>query len=240
MDPITLAIIGAGLTAGGSFLDSGAQDSINAARSRVINAERGRQAGSDAEAKGVTDKSLGRYGNFDTQQNNDATRLSDFFKTQVTTPNTPYTTAPLPPVASDQVAREVNNKTGIADAYVNHQADTLGKLRSFGDLMGTIGRGQAQDTQQVGQIGGFKHGSSAVTNLELDNANRAGNTQKMWADIASGAGKVALTAGLGGAFAPAAAVAGAPMNILPAAASFTPSAPSIFAAGASPFLSYGR
>jgi hypothetical protein len=38
--------------------------------------------------------------------------------------------------------------------------------------------------------------------LELDNANRAGNTEKMWADIASGLGRVGLTAGLAGQFVP--------------------------------------
>ncbi|MGZ5987410.1 MAG: hypothetical protein ACXWLZ_00035 [Rhizomicrobium sp.] len=254
MDPITLALLGGGGTLLSSFLNSSAQNSVNNARNGVIQAERGRQAGLDTEAKGVTDQSLGRYNNFDTQQGADAARLSDFFKTQVTTPNTPYTVAPLPPVSSDQVAREVNAKNDIAKAYVNHQADTLGKLRSFGDLFGGINRGVAQDTQQVGQLGNFKKGSTAVEQLELDNANRAGNTQKTWADIAGGLGKVALTAGLSGAFAPAAAAGvGADGSILGAvgptsvggaplvgqAARFIPP-PNIFATGASPFLSYGR
>jgi hypothetical protein len=38
--------------------------------------------------------------------------------------------------------------------------------------------------------------------LELDNANRADNAEKMWADIASGLGKVGLTAGLAGQLVP--------------------------------------
>jgi hypothetical protein len=82
----------------------------------------------------------------------------------------------LPPSSSPLVNREIDTKKGIADAYVNHQADALGNLRSFRDLFGGIQRGQAQDAQHVGQIGGFKKGSSAVEQLELDNANRAGNT----------------------------------------------------------------
>ena len=128
--------------------------------------------------------------------------LSDLFRTPVVTPNTQYTQAPLPPASSDLVNREINTKGDIAKAYVNHQADTLADLRSFGDLFGGIQRGQARDAQPVGQVGGFKKGSSAVEQLELDNANRAGNTEKMWADIASGLGKVGLTAGLAGQFVP--------------------------------------
>jgi len=160
--------------------------------------------------------------------------------------------AALPPVASDQVQREVNTKNDIANAYVNHQADSLGKLRSFGDLFGGINRGVAQDTQQVGQIGNFKKGSTAVEQLELDNANRAGNAEKMWADIAGGLGKVGLTAGLSGFMAPAASVAadgsilgaagptsvgGAPL--VGQAARFIPPAPNLFSTGTSPFLTYG-
>lgn len=257
MDPITLALLGVGLTGGSSWLNSSAMNSVNDARNGVISAERGRQAGFDTEAKGVTDKSLGRYNNYGAQQDADAARLSDFFKTAVTTPNTPLTVAALPPVSSDLVKREVDAKNGIADAYVNHQADSLGKLRAFGDMFGGIGRGVAQDTQQVGQIGNFKKGSSSVEQLELDNANRAGNDQKLWADIAGGLGKVALTAGLSGAFAPAAAasgvaadgsilgaggptsVGGAPLVQGAAAARFVPPA-NLFSTGTSPFLNYGR
>lgn len=237
MDPITLALLGGGGTLLSSFLNSGAQSSVDAARSGVINAERQRQQGFDAETGKLNDQSLGRYSNFDTQMADKSKQLSDLFRAPVVTPNTQYTGAPLPPAQSDLVRREIAAKTGIADAYVGHQADTLGNLRSFGDLFGGIQRGQAKDAQLIGQVGGFKKGSSGVEQLELDNANRAGNDQKLWADIAGGLGKVALTAGLSGAFAPAAAAtAGAPAV---AAARFVPPA-NIFATGASPFLNYGR
>jgi hypothetical protein len=249
MDPLTLALIGAGLTGGSALLNSSALSSVNDARNGVISAERARQLGLDAEAHGVANQSLGRYSNFDAQQADDTARLATLFKTPVTTPNTANTTVPLPAASTDQVQREINNKTGIADAYVNHQADTLAKLRSFGDLMGTLGRGQAQDTQQVGQIGNFKKGSTAVEQLELDNANRAGNTQRLWGDITGGLGKVALTAGLGGAFgavAPGVDTTGAIMGAAgPTSVGGAPlvgmaPASNIFSTGATPFLSYGR
>lgn len=249
MDPFTLALLGAGLSGGSALLNSSALSSVDDARNAVIAAERGRQQQLDAEAKGVTDKSLGRYSNFDKQQADDAARLATLFKTPVTTPNTANTTVPLPAASTDQVQREIDNKTGLADAYVNHQADTLAKLRSFGDLMGALGRGQAQDTQQVGQIGNFKKGSTGVEQIELDNANRAGNTQRLWGDITGGLGKVALTAGLGGAFGAVApgvdstgAIIGAagPTSVGGAPLVGVPTASNIFATGASPFLSYGR
>ena len=41
-----------------------------------------------------------------------------------------------------------------------------------------------------------------VEQLELDNANRAGDHAKVWADIASGRGKVGLTAALAGQYVP--------------------------------------
>lgn len=244
MDPITLALLGGGSSIVGSFLNSGAQDKVNAARNGVIQAERRRQAGFDAETGKLNDQSLGRYVNFDDQMAAKKAALAEMFKTPVVTPNTPLTVAPVPAPTSDLVQREVDNRNRVADAYVSHQGDTLANLRSFGDLFAGIGRGQARDAQLVGQIGGFKKGSASVEQLELDNANRAGNDLKMWADIASGLGKVGLTAGLSGFMAPAAGAAtvagaagptslgGAPLvGALP---------PNIFATGASPFLSYGR
>ncbi len=219
---LPLALAGGAATLGSMFLNNSAQGSVDAARNAVIQAERARQAGFDAETGKLNDQSLGRYANFDQKMAADAAALAELFKTPVITPNTQYTQAPLPPVSSGIVGREVDAKNGIAQAYLDHQGDTLAELRSFGDTMGTATRGQAKDAQLVGQIGGFKKGSSQVEQLELDNANRAGNTAKMWADIAAGLGKVGLTAGLSGVMAPAAA----PTNI--------------FGSGASPFLTYGR
>ncbi len=236
--------IGAAGTLASMYLNSRAQDEVDQARAGVINAERGRQAGFDAETGKLNDQSLGRYANFDTQMAGRAATLADLYKTPVTTPNTPYPAAPLPPAAPGIVQREIDTKNGVANAYLDNQADKLANLRSFGDLFGNIQLGQAHDAQAVSQIGGFKKGSSGVEQLELDNANRAGNSYKMWGDIAGGIGKVGLTAGLGGVLAPAAAVAGAPLNILPAVAqtapSFIPGAADIFSTGAAPFLRYGR
>lgn len=167
------------------------------------------------------------------------------FKTPVVTPNTRYTAAPLPPATPGIVQREIDTKRGIADAYVDNQGDKLANLRAFGDLFGGIQLDQAQDAQAVGQIGGFKKSSAEVEKLELDNANRAGNTAKMWADLTAGIGKVGLTAALAGQYMPdpvinpdgsiegalgPTSIGGRPLVGVPAR----------FGANATPFLTYGR
>lgn len=235
-----LALAGGG-TLASMFLGSAAQDKVDEARGRVLAAERARQAAFDAEAEKINTGAQDRYQGFGAQQDARATQLADMFKQPVVTPTTPNTIAALPPTTSDLVSREIANKSGIAKDYVEHQGDTLGKLRSFGDLFGDISREQAHDAQLVGQVGGFKRGSAGVQALELDSANNAGNDLKFWADLSNGVAKTALTAGLSGAFAPASAAAtaapGAPMNILPPAARLDAS---VFARGATPFLTYGR
>ncbi|WP_316397349.1 hypothetical protein [Bradyrhizobium sp. 33ap4] len=237
MDPLSLALLGGGSTIVSSILGNNANDAVNAARAKVIAAERTRQQALDTEAQGVNNQSLGRYANFDQQQAADTARLADMFKAPVTTFNTAQTTNPLPATPSDLVARDLTNRNAIASNYVANQGDALANLRSFGDLMGTIGRGQAQDAQAVNQIGGFKKGSQAVEQLELDSANNAGNSYKALSDLFGGLGKVGLTAGLSGSFAPAAAAVKPAVGNL--AASLAPNGSNVFASGATPFLTYG-
>lgn len=241
MDPLTLALIGGGSSLASAFFNSQAQDQVDAARSAAIQTNRGQQAALDARAKTITDKSLGRFSNFDTQQTADASKLSDFYKTPVVTPSTPNTIAALPASTNDNVNREIGAKRSIADAFVNHQADTLGNLHSFGDLMGNISRDQAADTQAVGQLGDFKRGDTAVTNIALDNANRAGNTDAAIGNLLGGAGKVALTAGLSGSLAPTGAVNTNGSIVGAVGPTSVGGAPLVnpFSTRTSPFLSYG-
>lgn len=245
MDPISLAVLGGGSTILSSMFGGSAQDAVNAARGRVIAAERGRQQGYDAEADKINDTSLGRYGNFDTQQATKAAQLADLFKTPIVTPNTANTVAALPPVASGQVQREVDAKSGLAQDYVSHQADTLANMRSFGDLIGQIGRGQARDAQSIGQIGSFKRGSQGVGALELDAAGHAGDGKKAFADILGGLGKVGLTAALSGVYTPIPSLN--PDGSIEGAIGLTSvgGRPLVgrtvkFGANATPFLTYGR
>jgi hypothetical protein len=71
-------------------------------------------------------------------------------------------------------------------------------LRAFGDILGDTSRLQARDASQVGTIGSFKRGSSAVLPLELDEANHAGDGMKVFGDLLGGFGGIATSAGLSG------------------------------------------
>lgn len=202
MDPLTLALLGGGASLGSAFFNSQAQDKVDAARNAVIQNNRAQQAALDTQAKGITDQSLGRFSNFGTQQAADASTLSAMFNTPAAAPTDPNLIAALPASTNDVVNREIANKGDLATAYGVQQGNARGSLRSFGDLMGSISRSQAGDTQAIGQLGNFKAGDTAVTNIALDNANRAGNTDAAIGNLLGGAGKVALTAGLSGKLAP--------------------------------------
>ena len=81
--------------------------------------------------------------------------------------------------------------------------------------------------------------------MELDNANRAGNTAKMWADLSAGIGKFSLTAALAGQYMPDPAIN--PDGSIEGAVGPTSigGRPLVgqsvrFGANATPFLTYGR
>lgn len=198
MDPLTLALIGGGSSLASMFFNSQAQDQVDAARNTAIQTDRNQQAALDAQAKVITDGSLARFNNFDTQQAADATKLSNYYTTPAPTPTDPNLIAALPSSTNAVVNREIANKGSIASAFGQQQGQALGKLQSFGDLMGNIGRSQASDDQAVGELGNFKQGDTNVEKIALDNANRAGNTDAAIGNLLGGVGKVALTAGFSG------------------------------------------
>ncbi len=104
------------------------------------------------------------------------------------------------PQSSSNITVQADTKArGDARAFTDKTGRALGDLRSFGDLMGELGRGTARDAGYVGQIGGFKKGSSAVLPHELEAANSKGSGMKMLGDVLGGIGKVGLSAGLSGA-----------------------------------------
>lgn len=94
--------------------------------------------------------------------------------------------------------REEAKQRGQATAFANQQGQALGKLRAFGDVLGSISRDQARDAGTIGQIGGFKRGSSNIVPLELDQANQAGAGFNMLGDVLGLGGSLALGKGLSG------------------------------------------
>lgn len=163
-------------------------------------AERTRQNGLDQEAQALNAQSQDRYQDFGGQQEEKASELGKYFSDQkIESANDNQAATQelnVPQSGSNVVIQEEQKQRDKADAYGNQQGAALGNLRSFGDLLGGIGRAQSRDAGEIGQIGGFKRGSSNVLPFELEGANSAGAGAQMFGDILGLAGSVAMAKGL--------------------------------------------
>jgi len=190
-----LIIAGIALTAGSMVTNSIAQGQVDNARSEVLATEARRQAGFNREVEQLNSQSQDRYVGFEPQQEQRATELADMFATDVTDPNN---AGVIPGSSSNIVNQETEAQVGEAQDYVDQQSGALADMRSFGDMLGSTSLLQARDASKVGQIGGFKQGSQGVVPYELDDAGKAGDGAKMFADILRLGGTVATGAGIGG------------------------------------------
>jgi hypothetical protein len=112
----------------------------------------------------------------------------------------------FPATGSNITVQETGRQKGLAKKFTNKQGQALGKLRAFGDVLGDYSLKQAREAGLVGQIGGFKRGSSDVTAFELDAANQAGAGLKGIADAMGVAGSLAGGIGMQGSGASLSAV----------------------------------
>ena len=193
-DPMTLA--GIALTGLSTGLNHMANQQVESAREGAMAAERIRQQALDQQAGALNLQSQDRYQNFDEKKEERATKLGDYFTDQVATPPA---AAAMPASGSNITVQAENKARGDARERTDQIGNALGQLRSFGDLLGDTSRLQARDAGQIGQIGGFKRGSSNVLGMELDAANSAGSGMRLGADLAGGFGKLGMSAGLSGA-----------------------------------------
>jgi len=179
---------------------------VQKARDSTLAAERIRQRGLDDEAAALNATSQDRYNDFGTQQDERASELGQYFTDQKIENASGNAAAAqeqaVPQSGSDIVLREEAKQRGKADTFAAGQGEALGNLRAFGDLMGTTGRAQARDAGQIGQIGGFKRGSSSIVPYELEDANSAGDGMKLFADVLGLGGSLATSKGLGAGSAP--------------------------------------
>lgn len=203
-DPLTISGIAAGI--GSTALNSMAQSKVQRARDDALAAERIRQTGFDQEAQALNLQSQDRYQDVQGQQEQRSDKLGDYFTDQQITQGTANAQAAqemanstLPASGSNITVANEAKKRAEARAFTDAQGTALGELRSFGDLLGEIGRGQSRDASQIGQIGGFKRGSGGVLPYELDAASSAGDSLKSFGDLLALGGSVATAAGVGGA-----------------------------------------
>lgn len=194
-DPITLS--GLALTVGSTVANTTAANKAANAREDVLAAERIRQGGLDKQAEALNTQSQDRYQDVEGQQQAKARDLSDFFTGPATAgAANDAAAAVMPSDTSDVTVREMQKQTDAAQDFTGRQAASLANLRSFGDMLGDTARLQARDASQIGQIGGFKRGSSDITPLELDAASQKGAGLRFLGDLLGGAGSLATGYGL--------------------------------------------
>lgn len=190
-DPLTLA--GIALTIGSTGANYAASQRVQAARDDAMAAERIRQRSLDREAADINQDTRKEYRKFNKDEAARGKELSDFFtEQQAEVP----TEAALPTSASNVTVQEEAKQRAASKATTDQAANALGELRAFGDLLGDKSIMQAQDASRIGQIGGFKTGSSNVLSYELDDANHAGDGLKLFGDILGGVGSLATMKGL--------------------------------------------
>lgn len=193
-----MVIAGIALSGASAVANGIAASSATKARTAALSAERTRQSGLDREAEALNTQSRERYADFEGQQDAKAADLTSFFQGQAPTQDAVNASAALPRSESGLVVQQENKDRAEARAFTDEQGAKLGQLRSFGDLLGDIGRGQARDAATVGQIGGFKRGSSTILPYELEAASQKGAGARMLGDVLGGLGSIATNAGISG------------------------------------------
>lgn len=201
-DPLTIA--GAALSAGSMVANNAAENRIAKARKNATEAERIRQRGYESEAAALNDQSQGRYKNFQGKQADKTAQLADYFTGQnqglPTGSEANGAPAEVMPTsgANNIVTQEIAKQKGKAKAFGDQQGRALAAMRGFGDLLADNSRLQARDASQIGQIGGFMRGSSAVLPFELEAANAKGAGMQQFGSILGAAGQLGIGAGLSG------------------------------------------
>lgn len=186
-DPLTIASIA--LTAGSIVANQVAQGEQVRARDDVLAAERVRQKRFDMQAQTINDGTRDSFVGFEPQQAERAATIGDELASRVADPNSAAASI-MPSSSSNVVNQETAKQVGDAQAYVDQQTGAMAEIRSLGDLLGEKARGQSRDASAVAQINSFKQGSQGLVPLELDEAAKAGDGWKLFADILGGAGSI--------------------------------------------------
>lgn len=214
-DPLT--ITGIALSGASALANNAAQSRVQGARDDALAAERIRQGTLDSEAAAVNARAQNQYDGFGAKQETRGKQLGDYFTQQTAASVDESGPVALPQSSSNITVQADNKARGEAKAFTDKQGVALGNLRSFGDLMGELGRGTAREAGSIGQIGSFKKGSSAVLPYELEQANGKGGNMALLGDVLGGAGRIATGAGLSGANIFGAPAAGANVALNPMA-----------------------
>lgn len=231
-DPVTAAIVGSALFAGGSAANYVGNQKAERAQKSAYSAEKRRQDDLTAQQDALFQNSLDRTGGVASQEGQDeaaAARKAAFVEALGgKSPDQGF--LPGSSTADAAVGENANRVVATQDAFSDQQAGALAKLTGFGDQMLDANILNARDAGAVNQLSTSKRASAGVLDAELQAAARKGGTLRGLGSLATQLGTMALTAGLGGM--PAAGAGGG-------ATSLASGGTSAFAAKA-PMLSLGK
>lgn len=188
------------LSLGSMLANSSAEGQNAAARNNTMQGFNQRQGGWDRETNAFNANSREGYGGAEGKMATRAGEVSDFYKSQNGgLPVSGPTTGVIPASSSNIVNQEGKTQQGKVEAFSGQQNDALGKLRSFGDILGASDRNTALNTANVGTINSIKQGDASLQPLRLEEANHTGDGMKQLGGILGKAGQVGMMAGLTGA-----------------------------------------
>lgn len=150
-------------------------------------AERTRQKQFDHESFALNKNAEDRYTDISGKMDTKATDLASMFAA-------PTQEAPAAPIITtpQSTSNIVTSREGAATAKAKGETDKravdLGRLRSFGDILGDASRMQGRDAGQLGLIGSMRRGSQAVLPMELQAAQSKGNGWRLFGDLLSAGG----------------------------------------------------
>lgn len=161
-------------------------------------AERLRQRKYDDESFALNEAARGRVDAVPEQIETRGDDLAAMFGgTSEQAPAEPIITTPAS--SSNIVTSRETSALGKAKASTDARADSLGKLRAFGDVLGDVSRLQGRDAGQLGLIGSMRRGSQAVLPMELEAAQGAGSKWRLLGDVLSAGSMFAGPGGMLGA-----------------------------------------
>lgn len=199
--------IGAVMMAGSLAANNQAQKKVDKARAGAQEAESIRQRMFDEENTTLNTQSQDRYQDYETKQGDKAQDIASFYSANESPSDAP-SAIPISDSGNITVQREMAKKSGEALTYGDQQNAALASLRSFGDLLGGIGREQARDASQINLVNSFKQGSANILPLELQAANAKGNNLRLLGSLLQAGGSAGVSAGMGGLVGPDTATTG--------------------------------
>lgn len=199
-DPVTAAIVGSALFAGGSAATYAGNKKAERAQGKTYAAEKRRQDDLTAQQDTLFKNSLDRTGAVAGQPGQDdaaAARKAAFVEALGgKSPDQGF--LPGSSSADAAVGQNANEVIATQNAFSDQQADALAKLTGFGDQMLDANILNARDAGAVNQLSTSKRASAGVLDAELQAAARKGGTLRGLGGLATQIGGMVLTNGMGG------------------------------------------